>query len=114
MAATHAWRANKIGVAEATPMILQTPELQNLNVLSLPALGTLFDIELNRLPLLEAAEAVRLDGGVMDEYVLAILAADKTETLDVVEPLNCTLFHFCVALFFVELCGEVNRSAKDR
>jgi hypothetical protein len=58
---------------------------------------------------LEAAEALRLNGGVMDEYVLTVLAADKTETLGVVEPLHCSLFHFRVALFFVELCGEVNR-----
>src|SRR5207248_4861131 len=83
--------------------------LQNLNVLSLPALRTLLDVELDRLAFLQAAEALRLDGCVVDEYVLTVLAADKTETLGVVEPLHCSLFHFRVALFFVELCGEPDR-----
>jgi len=67
--------------------------LERLNVLSLPALGSLHDVELNRLPFLKAAESVRLDGGEMDENVLAILAADKTKTLSVVEPLYSSLFH---------------------
>jgi hypothetical protein len=91
--------SKQIGVTEVTPMILRTPDLQNLNVLSLPAFRTLLDIELDRLAFLKAAEAIRLDGGVVDENVLTILAADKTKTLGVVEPLNCSLFHFLCCSF---------------
>src|SRR5512143_1390717 len=80
--------------------------LQRLNVLSLPALGSLHDVELNRLTFLKAAETVRLDGGEMDENVLAILAADKTKTLSVVEPLYSSLFHVTVCSFCVDLCYE--------
>jgi hypothetical protein len=87
--------------------------LQNLNVLSLPALGAFLDIELNRLAFLEAAESLCLNGGVVDEYVLTVLAADKTETLGVVEPLYCSLFHFRDALFCVELCGEVKSGLRQ-
>jgi len=80
--------------------------LERLYVLSLPALGSLHDVELNRLPLLEAAETVRLDGGEMDENVLAILAADETKTLSVVEPLHCSLFHVTFCSFCVDLLRE--------
>ncbi len=81
--------------------------LERLNVLSLPALRSLYDVELNRLPFLKAAESVRLDGGEMDKYVLAILAADKTKTLSVVEPLYSSLFHSVAnASFCVDLCYE--------
>jgi hypothetical protein len=81
----------------------QVLNLRRANVLCLPALGSLHDVELNRLPLLEAAETVRLDGGEMDENVLAILAADKSKTLSVVEPLYCSLFHFAYCSFLIDV-----------
>ena len=71
--------------------------LDDGDVLSLPALGTLGHIELNALALLQRAEAARLNGGVMDENVLAVFTADESKTLGVVEPLNCACFH-CVFL----------------
>src|SRR5256885_289765 len=41
----------------------------------------------------ERAEALGLDGGVMDEYVLPALLRDEAEPLAVVEPLHSTLRH---------------------
>jgi hypothetical protein len=67
--------------------------LQRLNVLCLPALWALYDIELNLLAFLKAAETVRLDGGEVNENVFTILAADEPVTLGVVKPLYCSCFH---------------------
>jgi hypothetical protein len=68
-------------------------ELDSLNVLSLPALGSLDHVELNALTLLKGAEAVRLDCAVVNENVISALTADESKTLSIVEPLNCSLFH---------------------
>jgi hypothetical protein len=68
--------------------------LDSLDVLCLPALGALDDVELNALTFLKRTEAVRLDGGVMHEHVIAILTADKSEALGIVKPFYCSLFHY--------------------
>ncbi len=73
-------------------------ELESLNVLCLPAFRTLHDIKLHCLTLLKAAEALRLDSGVVDENVFAALPADETETFRIVKPLNGTLFHYKISL----------------
>src|SRR5579859_1385383 len=80
------------------PFLSCKPEnvLASLNVLCLPALGSLDDVELHGLAFLETAEALVLNGGVVHEYIFAILTADKTIPLGVIEPLYCSLFH-CVA-----------------
>src|SRR5438045_1831885 len=57
--------------------------LQKLHVLSLPALGSLHDVKLNGLALLQAAEALRLDSGEVNEHIFAVLAGDKTIPLGV-------------------------------
>jgi hypothetical protein len=67
--------------------------LDAFNVLCLPALGALYYVELNLLALLQAAKTVCLDGGEVNENVLAILAADKTIALGIVKPLYCSCFH---------------------
>ena len=67
--------------------------LERLNVFCLPALGSLDDIELNGLTFLQAAEAAGLNCRVVNENVLAVLAADEAITLRVIEPLHCSLFH---------------------
>src|SRR5580698_7560389 len=68
--------------------------LDGLNVLSLQALGSTNDVELNALCFLKAAEAVGVDRREVDEDVLVVaIAGDKTEALGVVEPLDNTLFH---------------------
>ena len=70
--------------------------LERLYVLCLPALGSLHDVELDRLPFLQAAEALALNRREMNKYILAILPADKAVAFGVVEPLYCSLFHVFV------------------
>src|SRR5690606_23204330 len=66
------------------------PALLDLgDVLRRGALGPLDDVELNPLTFREAAEAISLDGSVVDEAVLgAVLGRDEPITLGVVEPLH--------------------------
>ena len=87
MAVLYSWRREK--------------RLDGAYVLCLPALGALDDVELDALAFLKAAEALCLDGGVMDEYVLAVFTAQKAEALCVVKPLNGALFHDEISFFRV-------------
>src|SRR5664280_539686 len=73
--------------------LLGSYSLDNRDVLSLPALGTLGHIELDALALLQRTETVRLDSSVMNENVFAIFTAQKSKTLGVIKPLDCALFH---------------------
>jgi hypothetical protein len=88
-------RSTTKGTAKAVPFCLDTAicGLERLNVLCLPALGALHHVELNCLTLLKGAEALRLNGGVVDEYIFSALAADESKSLGVVKPLHCSLFH---------------------
>src|SRR5438552_2608382 len=63
------------------------------DVLRLQALGTLSDLELHRIALGEAAEALSLDRREVDEHVRTRLLRDKAKALRVVEPLHLTLCH---------------------
>jgi hypothetical protein len=63
-----------------------------LNVGSLQTLRSADNLEFDGLPLVEGAVAVALDGGEMDENVLAALALDETKSFAGVKPLHCTLF----------------------
>ena len=74
--------------------------LDAFDVLRLPALGAFYDVELNLLTFLQAAKAVCLDGGEVNENVLATLAADETIALGIVKPLYCSCFHD-VAVFLL-------------
>src|ERR1019366_1950796 len=77
--------------------------LDAFDVLCLPALGAFYDVELT---FLQAAKPVCLDGGEVNENVLAILAADKTIALGIVKPLYCSCFHdVAVFLVVVEVCA---------
>jgi len=67
--------------------------LDALDVLCLPALGAFYHVELNLLTFLQAAKTACLDGGEVNENVLAILAADKSIALGIVKPLYCPCFH---------------------
>src|SRR5438045_8243916 len=58
------------------------------DVAGLRALGTVNDLELHRLALLERAEAVALNGRVVHEDVAASVALDEPVALGVVEPLD--------------------------
>lgn len=68
-------------------------ELKGANFLGLQAFLTLGYFELHTLSFRQAAKAVGLNGGMMDENVLTALALDETKTLGIVEPLYCSLFH---------------------
>ena len=79
------------------------------HVLRLPSLGSFNDVELDRLSFFQAAEALILDGGVVDENVFSVLAADEAVTFGVVEPLHCSLFHSVALIFLLDL---LNRNGK--
>ena len=69
-------------------------ELERLYVSRLPALGTLHYVELNGLTFLQALEAVRVNSGVVNEHIFAVLTRDEAEALRVVKPFHSALFHF--------------------
>ena len=62
------------------------------HVFSLQALGTLRNVELYRLALLQALEPACLDCREVHKNIFATLAADEAVALGVVEPLYCSLF----------------------
>ena len=72
--------------------------LGRLNVLCLEALGALYDVEGDWLAFLKAAEAICLNRREMHENILAVGTAEKAETLRVIKPLNCSLFHLYLFL----------------
>lgn len=76
------------------PLTEARRSLQRLNVSGLPALGALHNVELHGLTLLQALEAIRVDGRVVHENVFAVLTRDEAEALRVVKPFHSTLFHF--------------------
>src|SRR5262245_28239221 len=63
------------------------------NVGSLETLGPLDHIELHLLTLGQALEALSLDGGEVDEDILAPFLLDEAVTLGVVEPLHFSSSH---------------------
>ena len=75
--------------------------LDAFDVLCLPALRAFYDVKLNLLAFLQAAESVGLDGGEVHENILPVLAADETIALGIVKPLYCSCFH---GVAFVPLC----------
>src|SRR5438067_3398945 len=81
------------------------PRLLLAHVLRLQPLRALDDVELDPVPLGQRAEAVHLDGRVMDEDILARLLRDEPESLAVVEPLHSTLRHEGT----FSCCGRVRR-----
>src|ERR1700742_4013635 len=84
---------NQRATPSSRPSCVSKRRLDSADVLRLPALGALHDVELHGLAFLQRAEAVALDGAEMHENVIARAAAQKAETLGIVEPLNCSLFH---------------------
>jgi hypothetical protein len=78
-----------------------------LNVGSLQALGAADNLEFNGLPLVEGPVAVRLNGGEMDENVLAALALDESKALAGVKPLHCSLFFHRIVPLIKKLSGAL-------
>ena len=102
------------------PFLVARNHLYNANVLCLPALGALDDVELNGLAFLKRTETVALDGGVMNEYVIAVCAAQKAETLGIVKPFHCSLFHCLflskcnVPLNAIPICLRVEQYSQNK
>jgi hypothetical protein len=80
-------------------------KLQAGYVRSLQALGAADDLEFNRLPFVQRFVPVSLDGGEVDENVLAGLALDEPKSLTGIEPLYCSLFFQPCFSFLCELFG---------
>jgi hypothetical protein len=86
-------------IAEATRPFRVSRFLEWLDVRGLQALRPARDFEFHRLPFVERLVPLRLDGGKVDENVLAALALDESKALAGVEPLHCSLFfHFFFSL----------------
>src|SRR6267143_1406213 len=66
------------------------------NVLRREAFRPTRHLERHLIPVREALEAVALDRGVVDEYVLALTLRDEAETLRLVEPLHGSCVH-CIS-----------------
>jgi hypothetical protein len=87
-----------------TCCVRESSALQRADVLSLPALGALGDVEFDALALLEALETASLDRREVHENVFASLPADEAVALSVIEPLYCSLFcHLDRVSFSIEL-----------
>ena len=83
--------------------------LQSLHMDSLQPLGSLLDRELDLLILLQGAESIALDGGVMDKYVLCVLTGDESISFGIIEPFDGSgLFfsHFSYSLIGVNLVKQ--------
>src|SRR6202790_2854525 len=57
--------------------------------------------ELNRLAFVQRLISLRLDGGEMDEDVLAGLALDESKPLAGIEPLYCSLFFHGISFSYI-------------
>src|SRR5881397_3559426 len=79
------------GPGEPGPVTCDQRRSDLADVLRLQALGTLSDLELHRIALGKAAEALSLDRREVDEHVRTRLLRDKAKALRVVEPLHLTL-----------------------
>jgi hypothetical protein len=80
--------------------------LRRLYILSLPALGAFYYIELDLLAFLQAAESTGLDRREVNENVFAVLAADETIAFCIVKPLYCSCFHIRTCFLLLECCVE--------
>src|SRR5208282_4600570 len=75
-----------------------------LDAVSLGTLGALAGGVLHPLVVLEAAVTVSLNHGVVNEHVArSVVGGDETITLVGVEPLHCTLSHFCAFSYWNDL-----------
>src|SRR2546422_5660392 len=79
--------------------------LEASDVRRLQALGAGGHFEFNRLAFVQRFVPLRLDGGKVDENVLAGLALDEPESLTGVEPLHCSLFFQCFSFSVFKLFG---------
>src|SRR6516225_678398 len=85
------------------------------HVLRLQTFRPLLDFELDLLSLIQRLVAVALNGGEMDEHILARLALNKPKTFRSVEPLHGTLlFAHGIPLLSKEFALAKQRIQKAR
>ena len=97
------WQKQDGRAAEATRPFVVSRVLEWLDVRGLQALRPASDFEFDRLPFIERLVALRLNGGEVDENVLAALALDEPKALAGVEPLYCSLFFHGTSFSFFKL-----------
>jgi hypothetical protein len=73
-------------------------QLEADDVRGLKAFGAFGNLELNGYAVFQRAEAIPLDGGVMDEDIVSGHPLDEAEALAGVKPLHSTLFFFAQLL----------------
>jgi len=64
-----------------------------LDVLSLQTFGAFDNLKLDGFPFVPGFESLSLNGGVMNEHILAGILRNETKTFFVVEPLDFTTGH---------------------
>jgi hypothetical protein len=69
------------------------------DVLGLETLRSLHHIEADSVALVQGPEALRYDGGMVDEDIRAALPHDEAKALVLVEPLHGTLLRHSLAPF---------------
>ena len=79
--------------------------LDAFDVFCLPALRAFDYVKLNLLTFLQAAEAVGLNSGEVNENILAVLAADESIAFGIVKPLYCSCFHGVTRVPLVLKCA---------
>ena len=57
------------------------------------ALRTLLNLKLNLIALIQGLLTIPLNGAEMDKHIFAVLRRDKTVSLLVAEPLDCSFWH---------------------
>ena len=88
--------------------------LQGGDVRRLEALGPLGYLEFNRLPFVERFVSFRLNGGEVDENVLARLALDEPKAFAGVKPLYSSLFLQLCFSFLFELSGAISTASSQK
>jgi hypothetical protein len=80
--------------------------LTSCDLVSLWSFLALHDVKFDIIAFLQALVPINLDGTVMDEYVGAVVASNKTVSLRVVEPLHLAFMLSHVPLtFLTAVCG---------
>jgi hypothetical protein len=77
---------------EAPGLFVNRPKLRLAHVLGLQSLGTLLHLELHLRTFVQATVAVGLDGGKVNEHIVAARSLDKSIAFGGIEPLHDTFF----------------------
>ena len=67
--------------------------LSDFHIYSMRAFGPLFYVKRYLIAFVERPESVRIDSGMMYEYICTIFLLDKAITLTIVEPFHYTICH---------------------